>query len=116
MIDSTSWWNGLGSTTEYAPPLSPSKHIVAKDLPPLQVYSYFPLTAKDAIPKQNYDSNDLSTRKSARRGYLAYESLGSEPKNKRQSTICRMRNTSSNGVHPAQQGNHRVKKKKERTK
>jgi hypothetical protein len=35
MIDSTPWWNGLGSTTEYAPLLIPSKHIVAKELPPL---------------------------------------------------------------------------------
>jgi hypothetical protein len=65
MIDSTSWWNGLGSTTEYSPPLSLSKHIVAKELPPLQVYSYLPSTAKDTIPKQNYDSNDLLTRNGA---------------------------------------------------
>jgi hypothetical protein len=108
MIDFTSWWNGLGSTTEYAPPLTPSKHIIAKDLPPLQVYSYLPSTAKDAIPKQNYDSNDLSTRKSASRSYFAYENLDSELKNKRQSTIYRTRNTSSNGVHPAQQGNDRI--------
>ncbi|KAH7230960.1 hypothetical protein BKA59DRAFT_461267 [Fusarium tricinctum] len=66
MIDSTSWWNGLGSTTEYAPPLSLSKHIVAKELPPLQVYSYLPLTAKDTIPKQNCNSNDLLTRNGVR--------------------------------------------------
>jgi hypothetical protein len=45
MINSISWWDGLGSTTEYAPPLTPSKHIIAKDLPPLQVYSYLPSTA-----------------------------------------------------------------------
>ncbi|KAM5529146.1 hypothetical protein FOXYSP1_16990 [Fusarium oxysporum f. sp. phaseoli] len=110
MIDSTSWWNGLGSTTEYARPLSPSKHIVAKDSPPLQVYSYLPSTAKDAIPEPNYDSNGLTIRKSARLGYLAYENLDSEPKNKRQSTICPMGNTSGHRVHPEQKGNNRVKK------
>ncbi|RFN45152.1 hypothetical protein FIE12Z_10603 [Fusarium flagelliforme] len=114
MINSTSWWNGLDSTTEYVPPLTPSKHIIAKDLPPLQVYSYLPSTAKDAIPKQNHDSNDLSTHKSARRSNLAYENVTSEPKNNRQSTICRTMNTSSNGVHPAQQGNDRINNPQER--
>ena len=66
MIDSTYWRNGLDLTTEYADLLSVSKHIVAKKLPPLQVNSYLPLAAKDSSPKQNHNSDDLSTRKSAR--------------------------------------------------
>ncbi|KAH7190682.1 hypothetical protein BKA60DRAFT_663830, partial [Fusarium oxysporum] len=80
---------------------------------PLQGYGYLPSTAKDASPKINYDPNDTSTRKSARRSYLAYVNLVSEPKNKRQPTSCRTANTSCNGVHPAQQGNTRDKKSQE---
>jgi hypothetical protein len=114
MIESTSGWDCLGSTTEFAGPLASSRHVVAKDLPPSQVYSYLPSTAKDAIPKQNYDSDDLSTRNGSRRSYLAYENLDSELKNKRLSTIYRTRNTRSEGAHTAQQGNDRVKEPQER--
>lgn len=114
MVESTSRWDCLDFTTESAGPLPSSGHVITRDLPPSQASSYLPSTAKDAIPKQNYDSDNLSTRKASRRSYLAYGKLGSEPKNKRLSTIYHTRNTRSNGAYPAQQGNNRGKEPQER--
>ncbi|EGU72606.1 hypothetical protein BFJ63_vAg16332 [Fusarium oxysporum f. sp. narcissi] len=114
MINSTYWWNGLDSTTNYVAQQSSSKHMVTKELPSTQGYWYLPATAKDASLNQNYGFNDLSTRKASSRSHLAYENLDSEPKIKKQSTSCRTTNTSSNSVYPAQKDNDRIQRDQER--
>ena len=116
MTDSTNWWNALDPTTEYADPASGSRHIVAKELPPPQGYWYPPSTAKNPSPERNCDPSDLSTRKSARRGWLGNGNLNPRPKkNTRQSTISRKRSASTTAIRQPNSITTRPKGYKNRT-
>jgi hypothetical protein len=99
----TSWWNGPDPTTEDTTLSLTSRHIVAKELPPVQGFGYPPLTAKNPSLKRNGDSDDLPTRKPAGQNLICDGKLDPLAEKAKYSTARAKRNAAGTGNPSAPQ-------------
>jgi hypothetical protein len=91
-----------------------SEHGISKE-PHAQVH--WPLSSTLRTPNQNINcySNDLTSRKSTRQTLLGDLDINPQAKKKgKYSPVLRSSNATSNGAHPAQQGNDRIQNDRER--
>jgi hypothetical protein len=125
--DLTNHWHHIGHEMNYTNPLTGFNSIV-KDIPMFLVSEHgiskephaqvhWPLSSTLRTPNQkiNCYSNDLTSRKSTRQTLLSDLDINPQAKKKgKYSPVLRSSNATSNGAHPAQQGNDRIQKDRER--
>jgi hypothetical protein len=125
--DLTNHWHHIGHEMNYTNPSTGlnsivkdmliflvSEHGISKESP-IQVHWPSSSTLKASNQKINCYYNDLVSRKPTRRTLLGDLDINPQAKKKgKYSPILRTSNATSNGAHPAQQGNDRIQKDQER--
>ncbi|EXK24972.1 hypothetical protein FOMG_18345 [Fusarium oxysporum f. sp. melonis 26406] len=106
--------NGLNPVVEDIPLFPVPEHEISKESPG-QGYWHSPSTQKTPNRTTNCYSGDLKSRKPTRQAPLGDRDINPQATKKgKYSPVRRTSHTSSNGTHPAQQGNDRMKRIRER--
>ncbi|KAL5603733.1 hypothetical protein FOVSG1_006483 [Fusarium oxysporum f. sp. vasinfectum] len=113
-MNCTNPWNGLNPVVEDVPLFPVSEDGISKEsLGPGHCHS--PSTHKISIRKTNCSSDNLKSRKPSKRAPQGDRDINAQAMKKgKYSPVRRTSHTSSNGTHPAQQGNDHMKRIRER--